>query len=113
MEVWFYFILFIIFISHNTRSGLLPSFAPTDPGWPPLMRINPILDWSYTDVWTFIRLLGVPYCSLYDKGYTSIGLVHDTEPNAKLRNEDGTYRPAWTLVDDAEERSGRASKSSL
>lgn len=77
------------------------------------MRVNAILDWTYTDVWQFLRLLRVPFCSLYEKGYTSIGLLHDTEPNTKLRNPNGSYRPAWELEEDIEERAGRSSKSSL
>jgi len=97
----------------DPHGASLAPFAPTDPGWPPLMRVNPILDWTYTDVWQFLRFLHVPYCCLYEKGYTSIGLLHDTEPNTKLRNSDGTYKPAWDLEEDTEERAGRSSKSSL
>lgn len=56
-------------------------FCPTTENWPPLMRINPIIDWSFQNVWTFLRRIRVPYCSLYDCGYTSIGGTRNTRPN--------------------------------
>lgn len=33
----------------------LKPMQETDPGWPKLMRINPILDWTCADVWEYIR----------------------------------------------------------
>lgn len=56
-------------------------FCPSSDGWPPFMRVNPILEWSYTDVWAFLGATRVAYCSLYDRGYTSIGSIATTAPN--------------------------------
>ncbi|KAI8930219.1 hypothetical protein BC831DRAFT_439661 [Entophlyctis helioformis] len=93
-------------------SGSLHSFAPTDSGWPPVMRVLPILDWEYTEVWEAIKLLRVPYCSLYDKGYTSLGGVHDTVPNPHLQDaaSKSGYLPAYALKDGTREREGRTKR---
>ena len=37
--------------------------------------INPIFRWTATDVWDFIREYHIPYCELYDMGYTRIGCM--------------------------------------
>nr|GMC89020.1 FAD synthase-like [Ipomoea batatas] len=92
-------------------------FSPSSPGWPPFMRVNPILDWSYRDVWAFLLTCKVQYCSLYDQGYTSIGSIHDTVPNALLCTAHSTncnekFRPAYLLSDGRLERAGRVKKYS-
>ena len=83
-------------------------FCPSSDGWPPFMRVNPVLDWDYAAVWDFLHTAGVPYSQLYDDGYTSLGSVNNTERNALLRREDGSYAPAHMLTDGAFERAGRA-----
>ncbi|KDP30682.1 hypothetical protein JCGZ_15557 [Jatropha curcas] len=91
-------------------------FSPSSPGWPPFMRVNPILDWSYRDVWAFILTCKVRYCSLYDQGYTSIGSIHDTVPNSLLSINDSSckdrFKPAYLLSDGRLERAGRVKKLS-
>lgn len=37
--------------------------------------VAPILDWTSSDVWTYIRRRELPYCCLYDEGWTRIGCV--------------------------------------
>lgn len=105
----------------------LKHFDPTDSGWPSFMRVHPVIDWHYVDIWTFIRYLNIPYCSLYDMGYTSLGGTTDTHPNpalarlpstqqiTQLKEANGAvngtpkpkFRPAYELEDDYEERLGR------
>jgi len=82
-------------------------------------------------VWHFLRLFKLPYCSLYDDGYTSLGTTKDTHPCPALEvnrgddheiNQDGDgtegivssnlpkFWPAYMLVDWDQERAGRVKK---
>lgn len=89
----------------------LSHFAPTDGDWPALVRVNPVIDWTYGHVWQFIRGLSVPYPVLYDKGYTSLGNQNNTLPNPNLAYNDDKgqtqYKPAYELTDWSLERAGR------
>ena len=38
-----------------------------------ILKINPLIDWSWEDVWKYIRENEVPHNSLLDEGYPSIG----------------------------------------
>ena len=38
-----------------------------------IIKINPLVDWSYDEVWSYIRKHNVPYNRLHKQGYPSIG----------------------------------------
>jgi 3'-phosphoadenosine 5'-phosphosulfate sulfotransferase (PAPS reductase)/FAD synthetase len=59
-------------------------FCPTSLNWPPMMRVCPALDLTYSDVWAVLRGANLPFCSMYSDGYTSIGSIHDTKKNPSL-----------------------------
>jgi len=62
-----------------------------------------------TDCAQFIRHLDIPFCELYNRGFTSLGGVADTRPNPALAvgGDETKFRPAYELTDDDEERLGR------
>jgi phosphoadenosine phosphosulfate reductase len=45
-----------------------------------LWKANPLADWDDDRVWAYIRERGLPYNTLHDRGYESIGDTHSTIP---------------------------------
>jgi phosphoadenosine phosphosulfate reductase len=45
-----------------------------------LVKLNPLADWSWAQVWEHIRAHGLPYNPLHDGNYPSIGCTHCTLP---------------------------------
>jgi phosphoadenosine phosphosulfate reductase len=45
-----------------------------------LVKVNPLLNWTRKDVWSFIAKHDVPYNPLHDQGYPSIGCWPCTQP---------------------------------
>eukprot|EP00898_Chlorokybus_atmophyticus_P006266 jgi/Chlat1/6640/Chrsp49S06145 len=90
-------------------------WAPSSLGWPPFMRINPMLAWPYAAIWRLLKGCNLPYSSLYDEGYTSLGSTVDTRPNPALAIPDqpGKFLPAYMLRDSRLERAGRGRFSHL
>lgn len=62
----------------------LESIQWTDSNWPQFIRLQPILHWKLTNIWSFLLFSGEPICSLYQQGFTSIGGIHNSVPNPKL-----------------------------
>lgn len=53
-----------------------------------LVKINPLLNWTETQLWDFIKTHDIPYNELHDKGYPSIGCQPCTrvvEPGEDVR----------------------------
>lgn len=47
--------------------------------------INPIVDWTSDEVWEFIREYNIPYCKLYNEGFTRLGCIGCPMGTAKHR----------------------------
>ncbi|KAL1516894.1 hypothetical protein ABEB36_000730 [Hypothenemus hampei] len=88
----------------------LTPFQKTDADWPQIMRCSPFLDWHYTDIWDYLLYYKVPYCKLYDCGFTSLGSATNTIRNPNLLfldNDADSYLPAYKMLNEKNERSGR------
>lgn len=95
----------IVGVRHSDPYGSQLSYEQmTDHHWPKFLRIHPILHWNYVEIWDFLVGCNLDYCSVYDRGYTSLGGVDNTLPNPFLKNDDGTYKPAYMLDEEADER---------
>ncbi len=53
----------------------------------PVIKINPLANWTSNDVWTYIRMFDVPYNPLHDSGYISIGCEPCTRPVGPNQHE--------------------------
>ena len=52
-----------------------------------LLKINPLANWSFKEVQSYIRENNVPYNELQDQGYKSVGDWHSTQPVREGDNE--------------------------
>ena len=53
----------------------------------PLIKFNPLANYSSEDVWNYIRMLEVPYNSLHERGFASIGCEPCTRPTLPNQHE--------------------------
>ena len=45
-----------------------------------LLKFNPLANWSSADVWSYIRMMEIPYNPLHNQGFISIGCEPCTRP---------------------------------
>lgn len=45
-----------------------------------LIKYNPLANWSSSDVWSYIRMMEIPYNPLHERGFVSIGCEPCTRP---------------------------------
>ena len=69
-----------------------------------LVKVNPLARWSVADVWAYIHVHEVPYNSLHDQHYPSLGCIQCTAPvnpgddprsgrwSAKVKTECGLHQ---------------------
>ena len=57
--------------------------------------VNPIIDWTDRDVWTFIRSRGLAYCGLYDEGFTRLGCIGFPQGGGKKMRADFRRWPKY------------------
>ena len=80
-------------------------FSPSDSnnGWPEFMRVNPILNWRFNEIWDFLKSNTLAYPTPYDEGYTYLGEKMDTMKNPfQFDSETNSYLPAEHANDNFE-----------
>lgn len=70
-----------------------------------LIKVNPLIEWSFTQVREYIDKENVPYNPLLDEGYRSVGDWHSTAPPSS--SLDAKANSNSTADDGASERAGR------
>lgn len=51
-----------------------------------LIKVCPLIHWTWEDVWNYIREHDLPYNELHDRGYPSIGCEYCTLPTGNLND---------------------------
>ncbi len=51
-----------------------------DPGNDGIWKVNPIISWTTSQVWDYVKSKDLPYNPLYERGYTQIGCQPCTTP---------------------------------
>ncbi len=68
-----------------------------------ITKIHPLLHWSYDEVWTYLKANNVPYNSLHEKGFISIGC----QPCTRAVKEGEDFRAGrWWWEDTSKKECG-------
>lgn len=84
-----------------TRAQIRPIAVDTANGG--LLKINPLADWTWEAVWSYIRAHEVPYNALHDRGYPSIGCAPCTRA---VRPDEDLRAGRWWWELDAQKECG-------
>lgn len=68
-----------------------------------IIKINPIIDWTWQQVWNYIQENKIPYNKLHDKGYTSIGCEPCTRA---IKSGENLRAGRWWWETDSEKECG-------
>lgn len=91
----------------DLKSGEKAEFIK--PMWGGGTRVMPLMQFSIEDIGEYLRFHRIPYPSLYNEGYTSLGTQKSTIRNPFLYDASSeTFAPAWNLRRPKLERANRA-----
>jgi len=74
-----------------TRANLEPFGSHRLPTGKQLVKVAPLFDWTWQDIWAYITIHEIPHLPLYDRGYTSIGC----EPCTAIPEGDNLRAGRW------------------
>jgi len=59
--------------------------------------LHPIIDWDTSEIWDFIHRYNVPYCSLYDNGFSRIGCILCPMQSFHIKEREMELYPKQTM----------------
>ena len=90
-----------------TRANLQPMEDHQLPAGKHILKVSPLADWTWKDVWSYLAANEIPHLPLYDLGYTSIGCEPCTSLPADPNNpRSGRWSGRQTGVRHSHVRAG-------
>lgn len=60
--------------------------------------LNPIIDWTDSEIWEFIRSENIPYCGLYDEGFHRLGCIGCPMATRRMREREFYRWPKYKTL---------------